>query len=180
MTIRDNDKPTLDRHVVIIGMMGAGKTTLGRALARRLGVPYEDSDDAIHARYGRPGRDLAEAHGVSWLHHLEAETLLHQLEATEPAVISAAASTVDSPECVAAMTRMAHVCWVRVPMEELMVRVLAGEHRRPMDVAELNQRWERRKPIFEELADCWTEGTGPIGEQVNAVVDALSREGRGS
>lgn len=171
--------PELDRHVVIVGMMAAGKTTLGRSLAGRLAVPYVDSDDAIVARFGKSGRELAASRGVAWLHRLEAEILAEQLADPAPSVISAAASTVDSPECVEMLKGRLHVCWVDVPVSAIAARAGIGDHRRPMDTAELHNRWERRRRVFESIARIRTDGTESVDAQVSTVIDTLSKCGSG-
>jgi len=63
-------------HVVLIGLMGTGKTTAGRLLAARLGRQLCDSDSEIEAREGVTVRELQDRHGARWLHRLEAKILL--------------------------------------------------------------------------------------------------------
>lgn len=172
---RGVDPPYHDGHVVVVGMMAAGKTTLGRALAKRLGTPYLDSDDAIVARYGRSGRELAAKHGVDWLHDLEAEILIGQLADLTPSVISAAASAVDAPHCVRLLRERAFVCWVDVPATILTDRWATGEHRRPMDIDELQSRLRARVPVFESVADVRVDGTLPLAEQVNTALAAVAQ-----
>jgi shikimate kinase len=174
--VSGRERTLLDRHLVVVGMMGAGKTTLGRALAERLSMPYLDSDDELLAKDGRSGRDLAASEGVGELHRREGDILLVQLASTEGTVISAAASTLDRPECVDAMK--AHlVVWVDVPLPELAARAATGDHRRPMDADELNQRWGRRRPILETLGACRVDGSTSLEQQVSAVLDYLDSHG---
>ncbi len=72
------------RHVVLVGLMGAGKTTVGRRLAARLGWPWHDSDADIEAATGLTVRDLRERDGVEAMHDLEAAQLLHALVGAWP------------------------------------------------------------------------------------------------
>ncbi|HJR86862.1 MAG TPA: shikimate kinase, partial [Acidimicrobiia bacterium] len=85
-------------HLVLMGPMGSGKTTVGSIVAQRLGRPLVDSDEQIEREHGRTGLELAEEHGVAWLHAAEAEALRQAVVATEPSVIAAAASTADLEE----------------------------------------------------------------------------------
>ena len=62
----------LPRHIVIAGLMGAGKSTTGRALAERLGRVWRDSDAEIEAATGRTVRELRDAEGVDAMHAREA------------------------------------------------------------------------------------------------------------
>ncbi len=77
------------RHVVIIGLMGAGKTSVGRRLAERLGRTWRDSDADIEAATGATVRELRDREGVDAMHARESAQLLDALATTEPSVISA-------------------------------------------------------------------------------------------
>src|SRR5215208_4289943 len=77
-------------HVVVVGLMGSGKTTVGRALADRLGWPFRDSDPEIQAVTGRTVRELRDDLGVDAMHDLEADQLLDALAAPGPAVVAPA------------------------------------------------------------------------------------------
>ena len=80
--------------------MGAGKTTVGSALATRLDVPLRDSDADLLALTGDTTRELRTATGVNALHALEAAHLLTSMAAPDGAVICAAAAVADDPRCV--------------------------------------------------------------------------------
>jgi shikimate kinase len=163
----------LPMPIAIVGMMAAGKTTLGRALAAALDVSYFDSDEMIEAVGDGNGRALAEVRGVEWLHALEASVLAHQLDHGEPGVISAAASVVDSVDCRRLLEQRAVVCWVDVPVHVLESRIELGEHRRSMAHDELRGRYTERVPRFQEMADVRIDGLEPLGSQVASVVAHL-------
>ena len=90
-------------HVVVVGLMGSGKTTVGRELASRLGWPLRDSDPEIEAATGRTVRTLRDEIGVDAMHELEAHQLLDALAAPGPAVVSPAASVIDVAACRSAL-----------------------------------------------------------------------------
>ena len=92
-------EPRTLRHLVLVGLMGTGKTTTGRLLAERLGWPMRDSDQAIEAAMGQSVRELRDAIGTDAMHDLEAAALLREIAAQEPSVVCAAASTVDRQDC---------------------------------------------------------------------------------
>jgi shikimate kinase len=123
------------RHVVVVGSMAAGKSTVGRALAARLGRPFRDSDDDLEATRGLTGRALAEREGIDALHRWEAEHLRAALAGTRPAVVAAAASVVEDEACLAAL-RDPFVVWLRAPAGVLAQRIADGthadDHRRPL------------------------------------------------
>jgi shikimate kinase len=90
-------------RIVIVGLMGSGKTTLGEALAERLGWPLVDSDAQLVASTGQTAREIRDAHGTAALHAAEADALLEALGAPGEWVICAAASVVENPGARAAL-----------------------------------------------------------------------------
>jgi shikimate kinase len=146
----------IQRHVVVVGLMGAGKSEVGRRLAARLGRPWRDSDRDIEADTGMTVRELGERDGVEAMHELEAKHLFEALESPEPIVISAAASTVEVPECRAALTRHdVAVVWLRARPETLARRFATADKHRPefgdSPLAFLTEQAERRNPLFASL-----------------------------
>jgi shikimate kinase len=146
----------LPRHVVVVGLMGSGKTSVGRRLAAKLGWPYRDSDKDIEAETGLTARELRERDGVDAMHALEAQQLLAALADPGPSVISAAASTVEVAECRAAMRAPdVAVVWLRASPEVLAKRFAAKDRHRPefgsSPEAFLSEQAERRHPLFAAL-----------------------------
>ena len=121
------------RHLVLVGLMGSGKSTVGRVLASRWGRPFVDNDEALEARAGRSAREIAATDGASGLHRLEVEVLLGALASTEPAVIAAAAAAPEVPEAASALRRH-DVVYLRAPSDllaERVTRAAAGDDHRP-------------------------------------------------
>lgn len=137
--------------------MAVGKSTVGRALAARLGRPFRDSDDDLAATRGMTGRALAEREGVDALHRWEAEHLLTTLAGTQPTVVAAAASVVDDAACLAAL-REPFVVWLQAPAAVLARRIAgdagAADHRRPLgDATAVAELEARRADRFRAVAD---------------------------
>jgi shikimate kinase len=143
------------RHVVLVGLMGAGKTTVGRRLAAGLGWPLHDSDADIEAATGLTVRELRDRDGVDAMHDLEAAQLLHALAEPGQSVISAAASVVDAEPCrVALMDPGVAVVWLRGSPAVLAARFASGVHRPAYGTspeAFLAQQAERREPAIRAL-----------------------------
>jgi shikimate kinase len=161
------------RHVVVSGLMGSGKTTVGRRLARALGWPYRDSDADLEAATGVTARELAARDGIEALHQLELRHLLDALAADTPSVISAAASTIDEPDGRAALADPSiAVIFLRIDPAVAAARVTKGHHR-PSPEA-LAVQAERRGPWFRQVAtfEFDTAATRPAAI-VRAVVERL-------
>jgi shikimate kinase len=115
------------RHLVLIGLMGAGKTTVGALVARRLGLPLVDGDALLAAWQGVPATTVHDRAGVDALHHAEARVLLDALRGSAPAVIAPAASVVDDAACRAALRSPGvAVAWLRADPAVLGHRFAAG------------------------------------------------------
>jgi shikimate kinase len=152
------DVPAADRsHLVLVGMMGAGKTTIGRAAAARLERPFFDSDELVEARTGRTVREIWEAEGEAAYRPLETEALLDALASTTPAVIAAAGGVVLAETNRRAL-RAADACvvWLRGDPALLAQRAVTGEHRPLLDgdpEGNLRRLLDQRIGWYGEVAD---------------------------
>ncbi len=118
------------RFVALLGLMGVGKTTVGRELARRLHWPLSDSDEQLEARTGQTARELKLRLGADALHELEAEHLLSTLAAGGPAVVCAAASVVDREDCRDALCAPGVLTvWLEASPAALARRFASDPHR---------------------------------------------------
>ena len=165
-------------HVVLVGLMASGKTTVGRALAQALGLPFSDSDTQIEKERGLTVRQLDAELGTDEMHRLEKEHLLGALAQDEPSVIAAAASTIDEPEARAALQAPGvQVIWLRASTPVLARRFVRRRHRplfgrRPESL--LAEQAERRAPLFAALhpIEIETEGKS-VPQVVEAALEAL-------
>jgi shikimate kinase len=161
-------------HIVLVGLMGSGKTEVGGPLAAALGVPRRDSDADIERETGLRGRDLAARDGIDALHALEARHLLEALGESTLTVISAAASTLDDPACLAAMRDPRHlIVWLKASPEALAARQRPDDHRPEFgpDLVDVIRRQSAgRIPALEEVADLTLDATGPPETLVAAIL----------
>jgi shikimate kinase len=168
------DRSMTRRHLLVLGMMGAGKTTIADLLAARLEWPLRDSDRDIEAMTGRTGRQIAVEDGVDELHRLEEEVLLDALASTLPSVIAGAGWVIESPRCRAAIQRDSTVVWLRLSPEDLRTRMDAGSHRRALPAEELAELIVRREPLLLELADVVVDARRTPTDIVDELVRRVS------
>jgi shikimate kinase len=111
--------------VVILGQMGAGKTTVGRLVAAALGWPFRDNDDALESRAGRTAAQVQAEQGVDALHDLE-RRLFEELLADDDRTVIAAPGSVVLAVGRAELRDRAFVVWLQVSPAVLADRVAAG------------------------------------------------------
>jgi shikimate kinase len=160
---------------VLVGLMGTGKTTVGRILAARLHRPFFDSDKMVEARTGRTVRDIFESDGEAAYRPLETEALADALSSSTPAVIAAAGGVVLSPVNRQALeARAARVVWLRADPHLLVDRALRQDHRPLLEVdpkATLEQMARDRDRLYAEVADRIVDvGTKTPDEVADAVL----------
>ncbi len=146
-----------DQHLVLVGLMGVGKSTVARLVGERLGRPVLDSDHVIEARTGRTVREIFASDGEPAFRALETEALVDALANPVPSVIAAAGGVVLSAANRAALeTGNARVVWLCADPATLVERVRSGGHRPLLDgdpAGTLQRMSEERAPLYREVAD---------------------------
>jgi shikimate kinase len=143
-------------HLVLVGMMGSGKTTVGRRVAARLGRRLRDSDAEVEARTGRTVREIFESDGEAAFRAEEARALADALGDPEPAVVAAAGGVVLDPRNRTRLKEGGTVVWLDARPEALARRVSAGGHRPLLGddpLAALRRLDAERRPLYAEVAD---------------------------
>ena len=159
-------------------MMGSGKTTVGRALARRRGWQHLDSDEQVQERTGRTIPEIFEADGEAAFRAEEARALEEATANDEPTVISVAGGAVLDPSNRRRIAEGGTVVWLRADPVTLAARVGDG-HGRPLladdPAGALRRLYDERRPLYEEIAEVIVDVDGLTRDEVVAAVErALS------
>ena len=146
-----------DQHLVLVGLMGSGKTTVARIAAERLGRQVIDSDTVIEKATGRTVREIFADDGEDAFRKLETAALLDALASPEPAVIAAAGGVVLREENRAALKQSnAKVVWLCASPALLVERAASGGHRPLLDedpAGTLQRMHDQRQELYREVAD---------------------------
>ncbi|MGZ8771190.1 MAG: shikimate kinase [Aeromicrobium sp.] len=122
---RSADEPAGHR-VLLIGMTGAGKTTVGRELSAQTGWPFVDNEEVLRRQTGREPAEIRATEGEDVLHVAESDALDEALGLVPPTIIGVAAAAVLDPAAREALREGGHVVWLRARPETLLGRVSPG------------------------------------------------------
>jgi shikimate kinase len=163
-----------DQHLVLVGLMGSGKSTVARILAERLGRRLVDTDAVIEERAGRTVREIFAADGEDAFRSLETEVLVHSLAEVDPLVIAAAGGVVLRAENRAALVASAaRVVWLSADPSTLVERVRGGGHRPLLDsdpAGALQRMHADREALYREVADVIVRVDGRSATEVAEAV----------
>jgi XRE family aerobic/anaerobic benzoate catabolism transcriptional regulator len=120
------------RRIALVGLRGAGKSTLGKRLAAKLGAPFIELDRMIEREYGASAPDLIEIAGIATFRRYERACLEQVIGNHDAAVIAAAGGIVANPDTYALLLRRTHTIWLKARPDEHMRRVMAQGDFRPM------------------------------------------------
>ena len=142
--------PLEHRHVVLIGFMGAGKTTVGVEVARRLGRPFHDVDREIEQTHG-PIWDLFAHEGEAAFREIEAQFVRDACGRREPSVVAVGGGAVETRRLLDALD--AFVVLLDVDVDVAWQRVQGSPRPLAQDEIEFRRRYELRRPLYEQVAD---------------------------
>jgi XRE family aerobic/anaerobic benzoate catabolism transcriptional regulator len=167
------------KHVVsLVGLRGAGKSTIGKALARHLGVALVELDALIEAQANLSLGELFSLHGEAYYKRLAYDILLKQLAQNTPMVIATGGSVVTDPETWQLLKRRTHTVWLKATPEDHWKRVLGQGDTRPMGnrssaMVELRGILSQRAPLYAEAAQTVDTSAMRVSEAVRVIAAAL-------
>jgi shikimate kinase len=157
--------------IVLVGFMGAGKTTVGRLLAAKVGVPFTDSDLVIEDRAGKPIRQIFADDGEPAFRQLEHEVIADLL--TSPGSVLALGGGAAAHAGTRRLLAAVPVVYLRVSYAEAMNRV-GGDRGRPMLARpDIERLYAERDPLYAAAASCTIETDARAPEEI--ALDVLTR-----
>lgn len=161
------------RNVVLIGMPGAGKSTVGVVLAKKLGYVFLDSDLVIQERQGKLLHELIEEHGIEGFWQIE-EQVNASLE-VERTVVATGGSAIYEPRAMEHLRRLGTVVYLKLSYEAIDQR-LGDLNERGVTLKEgqnLRSLYEERVPLYEKYADIRVDCEEM---QIREVVEAIAEK----
>ena len=139
--------------IALLGLRGAGKTTIGRRLARRLKQRFVELDHLIESRAGLTLGEIFSLHGEDYYRRLEDEALTDLLAARQSMVVAVGGGLVTSPQTYDRLLRGTTTVWLKARTEDYWNRVIRQGDRRPMSQhpqarEALRQLAARREPLY--------------------------------
>ncbi len=167
--------PNDEQHLVLVGLMGSGKSTVGRIIAQRVHRPFHDSDVMIEARTGKTVREIFAEEGEEAFRALETQVLIDALADPEPSVIAAAGGVVLREENRALLRDgRSRIVWLCADPGHLVERVTGGGHRPLLDddpEGALRKMAADRQALYREVAHAIVRTDGrTVFEVVEAVL----------
>ena len=170
------DKSIIDRiycelrsqkeNIVLIGMPGCGKSTVGKRLAKELNRPFFDVDDEIVKQAGISIPDIFEKHGEQHFRQLESEVIKNQISAQTGAVISTGGGAILKNENVLRLKRNGKLYFLDRPIENIRP---TPDRPLSMDFTALKKRYDERYPRYQEVADLHIKTNESIDDTANCI-----------
>lgn len=160
--------------IALLGLRGAGKTTIGKRLGRRLRIPFVELDRRVEEAAGLSLDEIFALHGQDYYRRLEREALETVLAQGRPTVVATGGGIVTSRETYALLRREAVTVWLRADAEDHWNRVVQQGDRRPMAdnpgaMAELRRLLAARQPLYAEAAHVVDTSRLDVDEAVAAI-----------
>lgn len=177
----DGGRPSPHRIVALLGLRGAGKSTVGAAVARETGVPFLELDAMVASAAGMSLSTLFEIHGEAHFRRLEREALRQVLQEGKPVILATGGSIVKAEDTFALLKKNTCTVWLKASAPEHWARVVGQGDMRPMSnranaMSELRLLLSSRKVLYSQ-ADYTVDTSGTsLREVTQRVLDVLDKD----
>lgn len=170
----------LSKTVALVGMMGAGKTSLGRRLAARLEVPFRDADHEIEAAASLTVSEIFEKFGEPYFRDGE-RRVITRLLTEAPHILATGGGAYMDPVTRAAMKEHAFTIWLKAPVEFLVSRVKKRDTRPLLRGGDVKETIEKllasREPVYAEADMTLDYEDGSHAHAMDRILEALTAQG---
>lgn len=170
----------MSRTVALVGMMGAGKSSVGRRLATRLGVDFKDADSEIELAAGCPVSEIFERFGEPAFRDGERKVIARLL-GEAPHVMATGGGAFIDPDTRARLKQSAITVWIKAPVDVLMSRVKRRDNRPLLKTADPRGTLERllneRSPVYAEADVTIESDDSPHSVTVDHILSILKERG---
>lgn len=168
----------MEKNIVLIGMPGCGKSTIGVVLAKAMGYDFVDSDLVIQKKYGKKLEEIIDEVGTEKFNEIE-EEVNSRLE-LEKSIIATGGSVVYGPKAMEHLGRQGIIVYIRLTYEEIEKR-LGSLKERGVSIKEgqtLKDLYDERIPLYEKYADIVVDTSNKdVRESVFFIMDNLKEAG---
>jgi XRE family transcriptional regulator, aerobic/anaerobic benzoate catabolism transcriptional regulator len=183
LEILDPENPGLRRagRIAFIGLRGAGKSTLGRMVAARLGLPFKELNEDIAEASGMPAGEVMALYGPEGYRHLERQSLERIVATYDRLVLAVAGGIVSQPETYNYLLRNFHTVWLRAEPEEHMARVRGQGDERPMAgnpdaMAELRNILTSREALYARAEVHINTSKTTVEKSLEGILEAIGKK----
>ena len=165
-------------RVLLLGMMGSGKSSIGEALSNRTGWPFVDNDALVERATGHTARELLARRGEEAMRAAEAAALETALGLPTPIIAATAAGTILDPDNRRRLDEGGFVVWLHAPADVLAARAVGSSHRPWLDddpVGWFRAAERERAPLYESVADLTVDTSRETpDESATRIVETIS------
>jgi shikimate kinase len=165
-------------RVLLTGMMGSGKSTIGRLLSGATGWPYLDNDELVRQIRAATARQILAEHGEAEMRGAESDALARGIEEPAPALIGVAAGTILEPSNREHLRTGGIVVWLRADAAAIEARAMGAEHRPWLETGGgtwIHDTVAQRDPLYASIADIVIDtGAKPAEESAAELLAQLA------
>ncbi len=184
LAILDPEHPSRRRanRIALIGLRGAGKSTLGRLSAEKLAIPFLELNDEIELASGMAVNEVMALYGQEGYRHLERDALERIVATHDTLVLAVAGGIVADPQSFGYLLRNYHTIWLKADPEEHMSRVRGQGDERPMAgnpdaMEELRKILKSREKLYERASTSLNTSKKTLDDSLDDVVAAIEENG---